>query len=211
MNDLILIYQSLSASLGLGEFFHSSIWPYLLLAILVAVEGPIATLLGAAAASAGFMHAVPTFIAAAAGNLTADTLWYMIGYAGRIEWLFHFGCRLGINRDMLERLKADMLGNTTKLLFLAKLTVSFVIPSLIAAGLVKAPWKRWFPALFCAEMIWTGSLLVTGYYATEAIKRMERGVEYAAIGGSILFVAMIVGWGWRWLKKTEPAHHGLKS
>ena len=114
--------------------------------MLVAVEGPIATLLGAAAASAGFMRPIPVFLAASAGNLTADSLWYLMGYMGRIEWLFRFGRRLGIRRDMLERLEVGMLEHTTKFLFLAKLTVSFVIPSLVAAGLVKAPWRRWFPA-----------------------------------------------------------------
>ena len=31
--------------------------------------------------------------------------------------------------------------------------MSFMIPSMIAAGLVKAPWRRWFPAIFTGELI----------------------------------------------------------
>ena len=104
---------------------------------------------------------------------------------------------------MLERLEVGMREHTTKFLFLAKLTVSFVIPSLVAAGLVKAPWRRWFPAIFGGEMIWTGSLVVIGYYTTEAIKRVERGIEYAVLAGSIVFVALLLFWGRRWQKKRN--------
>jgi hypothetical protein len=55
------------------------------------VEGPIATLLGAAAASAGLMRPVLVFIVAAADNLTADSIWYSLGRAGKPEWVLHFG------------------------------------------------------------------------------------------------------------------------
>ena len=73
---------------------------------------------------------------------------------------------------VLERLEQGMHDHASKILFIAKLTVSFMIPSLIAAGLIKVPWKRWFPALFAGEMIWTGSLMLVGYFATEAIKKV---------------------------------------
>ena len=65
------------------------------MALLVVVEGPFATLLGAAAASAGWMRPGLVLIAAAVGNLTADSLWYTLGYAGKLEWVLRFGRRLG--------------------------------------------------------------------------------------------------------------------
>jgi len=172
-----------------------------LLVFLVAVEGPIATLLGAAAASAGLMRLVWVFIAASTGNLIADTLWYTLGYIGKIEIILRIGQKLGLSRELLERLQKGMREHTTRILFIAKLTVSFVIPSLIAAGLVKAPWRRWFPAIFAGELIWTGSLILLGFYATEAIKRVEKGVEYLALGGGMIFVIFLIFMGRRLLKK----------
>jgi membrane protein DedA with SNARE-associated domain len=79
--------------------------------------------------------------------------------------------------------------------------VSFVIPSLIAAGLVKAPWRRWFPAIFAGELIWTGSLLLLGFYTTEAIKRVEKGVEYLALGGGLIFIIFLIFMGRRLIQK----------
>jgi membrane protein DedA with SNARE-associated domain len=178
-------------------------WTYIILALLVAVEGPIATLLGAAAASAGLMRPIPVFFAAAAGNLTADSLWYTLGYMGKTEWILRFGRRLGLRESLIDHLKQNMLAHATKVLFLAKLTVSFAIPSLIAAGLLRIPWRRWFPALAVAETLWTGSLILIGYYTTEALKRVERGVEYAVLAASIAYVVFAILAGRRLVRRFD--------
>jgi membrane protein DedA with SNARE-associated domain len=187
-----LFFQTFFQALRSGQLPQLGSWTYMLLAALVAVEGPLATLLGAAAASAGLMKPGWVFVAAASGNLTADTLWYTLGYLGKIDWMLRFGKKLGIQQDVLERLENGMREHATRILFVGKLTLSMMIPALLAAGLVKAPWKRWFPAIFAGEMLWTGVLMVIGFYATEAIKRVERGVEYAAIGGAVIFVLFMI-------------------
>jgi membrane protein DedA with SNARE-associated domain len=197
VNTVFEILQSIALLLRNGTLPQWGFWSYLLLALLVAIEGPVATLLGAAAASAGLMQPLPVFISAATGNLTADSLWYTLGYMGKIEWILRIGRRAGINQLHLERLQQSMRKHVTMILFFAKLSVSLVIPSLIAAGLVKVPWKRWFPAIFGAEMIWTGSLLLIGYYATEALQRVELGIEYYILFASALFVVIILWLGRR--------------
>ena len=202
----MLFLQNFSSSLLTGQNLQQGFWSYVLLSLLVAVEGPIATLLGAAAASAGWMRPVLVFIAAATGNLTADSLWYTLGYAGKLEWALRFGCRLGLQPELLERLEQGMQENASRILFVAKLTVSFMIPSLIAAGLVKVPWRRWFPALFAGELIWTGSLVLIGYYATEAIKRIQQGVEYFILGLSLVFFLFLLWMGRTLLRKRLNGH-----
>ncbi len=192
MTNLTTLFQSFIQALRSGQLPQLGIWTYILLAALVAVEGPIATLLGAAAASVGLMKPGWVFVAAAAGNLTADSLWYTLGYIGKIDWLLRFGKKLGIQPVILARLENGMRDHAARILFVAKLTLSMMVPSLIAAGLVKAPWRRWFPAVFTGEMLWTGSLVLIGFYATEAIKRVERGVEVAALGGAVVFVFFLI-------------------
>ena len=203
VNFLIMLWHSLVAALKSGQLPQLGYWTYIILALLVAVEGPIATLLGAAAASAGLMRPWLVFFAAAVGNLTADSLWFSLGYMGKTEWVYRFGRQLGVRESLIEHLKHNMIAHATKVLFLAKLTVSFVIPSLFTAGLLKIPWRRWFPALMLAETIWTGSLVLIGYYTTEAIKRVEQGVEYAVLAASILFVAFLIFAGRRLIKQWD--------
>lgn len=176
-------------------------WSYLLLAALVAVEGPIATLLGAVAASLGLMHPGFVFLAASAGNLTSDTLWYSLGYVGKIEWLKRFGRRLGISQDRIETLEKMLHDHAPIILFVSKLTVSPMIPALIATGLIKYPWRRWFPFVFAGEMIWTGSLVLIGFFGLIAIKKVQLGIEHAILIGSIIFIVTIFILGRRFLKK----------
>ena len=201
MNSIFQWLQNFILAVKGSQLPQLGYWTYLVLAVLVAIEGPVATLLGAAAASAGLMRPWLVFFAAATGNLTADTLWYTLGYAGKLEWALRLGRRLGLRAGVLEQVEQGMQKNAAWILFMAKLTVSFMIPSLIAAGLVKVPWRRWFPALFAGEMIWTGSLVLIGYYATEAIKRVEQAVEYSVLGLSLVFVIFMLWLGRRFLRQ----------
>ncbi len=203
MSHLLQLLQNFAFYLKSGQLPQLGFWTYILLVALVAIEGPIATLLGAAAASAGLMRPIPVFFSAAVGNLTADTLWYTLGYLGKTEWIFNFGRRLGLKPKLIEHLKQQMIFHSTRVLFLAKLTVSFVIPSLITAGLLRIPWRRWFPSFIIAESLWTGSLVLIGYYGTEAIKRVEQGVEYTILGISIAFVTVVFLIGRRLLKQWD--------
>ena len=201
MTSFFQLLQSFVLAMKSGHLPQLGYWTYLVLAFLVAIEGPVATLLGAAAASAGLMRPWLVLICAAGGNLTADSLWYSLGYAGKLEWALKFGRRLGLRPEILEKLEQGMHDHAAKILFMAKLTVSFMIPSLIAAGLVKVPWRRWFPALFAGEMLWTGSLMLVGYFATEAIKQVQQGVEYLILALSLIFIVFIVWIGRRVLRK----------
>lgn len=203
MNAWFEPMHNLSVLLINGQIPEWGYWSYLALAVLVAVEGPIATLLGAVAASTGVMRPVLVFFAACGGNLTADTLWYLFGYLGKIEWFFSIGQRVGLNRNHMERLQKSMRKHAIKVLFFAKLSMTFMIPSLIAAGLVKARWRRWFPAVFGGEIIWTGALVLIGYYVTEAIKRIEQGIEYFILGGTIVFVIFMLVLSRHILRESE--------
>jgi membrane protein DedA with SNARE-associated domain len=203
LDSLIRYLQAILLMLRTQQLPELGYGTYVILFLLVAIEGPIAILLASAAASTGLMRPVLVFISAALGNLTADMLWYTLGYMGKTEWLFHFGRRLGIRPSLIEHLKHNMIKHATRVLFLAKLTVSFVIPSLIAAGLLRIPWKRWFPYFIIAETLWTGSLVLIGYYTTEALKRVEHSVEIVGLGISVVFVIFMIVAGRRLLNQLD--------
>ena len=110
-------------------------WNYILLAILVALEGPSVTIVGAVIASTGRLHPEWVFLAAAIGNLSADLGWYMLGYWGRFEVLAtRFGW-LRKHQVQITRLEHEMNQHAFKILLVGKLTLSMSIPALIAAGM----------------------------------------------------------------------------
>jgi len=203
LDAIVAFLQAILAALRSGQIPELGHWTYLILFIMVALEGTLAILLGAAAASAGLMRPLPVFLTAAAGNLAADTLWYLLGYSGKQEWVFHFGRRLGVRPELMERLKKTLTKHATMVMFLAKATSSFVIPTLVAAGLLRIPFRRWFPYFIVSETLWTGALVLIGYYATESIKHVERGLNYFLLVIPVFFVVFMVVAGRRLLRTLE--------
>lgn len=166
-------------------------WNYVFLAVLVTIEGPIVTLVGAAAAAAGILRPGLVFAAAMVGNITADLLWYTLGYFGRLEWITRYGGWFGVRQTHIDALRVGVTRHVRRILLIAKLTLSFVIPALVAAGLARVPWRRWFPVLFIAETFWTGLLVILGVYATESIQQIEHSLHQFAIVSSVVILLIL--------------------
>lgn len=195
--------KALFITLEHGQIPEFGAWSYPLLSLLVIVEGPTATLLGAAAASAGLMRPVPVFFAATIGNLACDSLWYSLGYFGKTEWISRFERRLGIREKLAKHLKQELHTHYAKILFIAKFTLSFMIPTMILTGLLRIPRKRWFPPLMAADVLWTGLLLFVGYYTTELLKRLELGLKVVVLTIPIFLIVMLIYAGKGYIQRWE--------
>lgn len=200
MNVLINLLDNFRLGLESGHGQPMGWWSYVILAVLVAVEGPIVTLLGAAASAGGFLRPERVFVAASIGNLAADSGWYLLGYLGNTNWLKRYGRWFKISPAQIDWLEGKIKQHTIKILFVAKLTLSMALPALIATGMARVSWRRWFGAIFLAECIWTGSLVLGGYYLSASIKTLETGVQIIALGLAALALLVLV----RYIKKHAP-------
>lgn len=188
MESLIEVVQHFWADLQNGQVLELGYWTYIVLALCNMVQGPLVTLLGAAAASAGLLRPSLVFIASVTGHLTADIVWYSLGHAGKIEW---FSRLLPAYRKHIGKLQRAMHRNARKILLMAKLSSGLAVPTLIAAGLTRVPWRRWFPIVLVGEVLWTSILMLIGYYATEAIiRRADWGTLSLVLGLSVIFLLM---------------------
>lgn len=203
MQPLIDIVQEIVRSLEAGELPELGWWSYVLLSLLVLLEGPMATLIGAAAAATGLMRVWLVFVVASGTNLLADVLWYSIGSSGKLEWVRR---RTRMSESQMDELQHGVSENAVKMLLAAKLSVGFSVPTLIAVGLARVPWRRWLPAVFLGESLFTGFLVLVGYYAAELIKQVEQGIYYLGLAISLVFIIMIGLAVWRFVRRTkQPA------
>lgn len=193
MNVISEIFDTvfnLLRSEGLQEW---GIWSYPLLTVLVIVEGRIVTLLAAVAASLGYMRLPLVMICAIVAGIVADGLWYLLGYKYGKEPVLRYGRWLGLRRHHLEQVEAEMQEHGPRLLFVAKAFGVFVIPVLVAAGMARLPFRRWFPIVLLGELVWVPALAVIGYQTTEVVRRVELGLHYLPLaGGAALLVLMLV-------------------
>jgi membrane protein DedA with SNARE-associated domain len=178
-------------------------WAYVLLGLFVMFEGPLATLAGAVAASSGFMHPGWVFFAASAGNLSADFLWFSLGYFGKTDWLIRYGRWVGIKPEHIVRIEGEINRYAPHLLLLAKLTMGFIVPTLVATGMARVPLRRWFPSLAVGETIWTGTLVVLGFFFGRYVQTLENGIETVVWIGSLVFIAIIAFYGIRTLRQMK--------
>ncbi len=203
MVDWLQGLRDIWINLQRGVFPDFGIWSYVLLAVLVATEGPLSTLIGAAAAAAGFLDVRWVFAATAVGNITGDSLWYTVGYLGKLETIKHHGGWLGIQEKHLARLQMEMRTHATKVIIFAKIAYGLIVPTLVAAGISRVPWRRWFPVVFVVETLWSLLLVWVGYHAAGFVGQLEHDLQYIGIGVLVAAVPVLAWFVRRKIQDVE--------
>ena len=165
---------------------------YILIAVLTLFEGPLTTITGAAAASIGLLNPGLVFLSASTGNLAGDFFWHSLGRAGKWKWLLRGRNRFGFDPARLEWFKHKVRDHAPKIIFLTKITSSFIVPALISTGLVQLSWRRWFPALLIAEILWTGSLIMIGYFSAQTISDVTTALKFLPFFGILVLLFVIL-------------------
>lgn len=161
-------------------------WSYVILFLLIFIEGPAITMTAGAMAGAGILRFDLVFIVAVVGNTVADYTWYLLGRFGghhsrlfRLRWVQR-------NEVMIEHLSVNIHRQATRLFILTKAAVGFMsVPVLIAAGIARVPWWRLFVISLIFEPLWNGALILAGYRLGDYITELDRGLRVFAMVGSI--------------------------
>lgn len=184
----------------------SVLWQYLLIFVGVAIEGPIVTLTAAALAGNGLLNPFVVFLTAGTGNVAGDFCWYLLGYFGGFERRLRKWPRFARYEAQIERVKTDVAHHAPKLLLGAKLSLGIgSIPTLIAAGIVRVPWWRVVIVQTVGEIIWSGVLVLAGYFLGQYIPQIMKDLRIATAVGGLGFLLLVL-WVMReqirtWIKK----------
>ena len=168
-------------------------WSYLIIFVMVFIEGPIVTLIAGAMVGAGLLRLDLAYAACAIGNFAADQFWYWLGYVGghrgflyRIGWVRR-------RRRQIEEFEIGMQDHGIKLYLLSKVSMGlFTIPILIAAGIARVNWLRLTAVNLAFEIVWTAFLLFAGLRLGEHIAQMERSLQIAALVGGVVFLFLAI-------------------
>ncbi|MCS6844988.1 MAG: glycosyltransferase [Caldilineales bacterium] len=182
----------------------SHLWSYLVLLLLVAVQGELAILAGAGAAASGVLDPRAVLLVATLGNTLADVAWYLLGYHSRPQRILNRLPRLGITEEQWVRLQGFIRRDAVRLLVVAKATNWMTIPVLVAMGAARAPWRRWFPVVVLSNAAIAAALVLVGYYTTASLLQVRQGMGYVALGAGVLLALFGVFYGRRWLQQLNP-------
>jgi membrane protein DedA with SNARE-associated domain len=91
-------------------------------------------------------------------------------------------------------LQQDIHQKAVSRLLLTKFSLSWaVIPTIVTAGMARVAWSRLLPADLLAEVIWTGSLVLAGYYLGNSLTNLELGLKILATTGGVASVITLIG------------------
>lgn len=187
------IWHQITMAVTQGQLPDFGHWSYVILTVLVFVEGPAATLVAATMAAAGILRADLVFIVSVLANFTADVFWYLVGrsaaHGGRV---LRYGW---VQRRManIESVEHAMHGHAARMYLLTKLSLGLLtIPVLIASGLTRVPWLRLFVISLVVEPLWNGLLVLAGYRLGDSVAQMERGLRVAAVVGSVIVFLVLL-------------------
>ena len=166
-------------------------YPVLVYAVIILVgyvEGPILALLCGVLYRLGYFHIIPVYVALMVGDLIGDCFWYWVGYRFGHRFVKRFGKYVSVDEERIETVTEIFHEHKDLILITSKLTMGlgFALVTLITAGLVRIPFKRYITLNAVGQLAWTGILLMIGY---------EFGHLYASfsnIFARVSFIALFV-------------------
>ena len=185
MEEIFETVQRLMEGFQQGHLPDLGTWNYMLVGVSMMFQGRATALFGGIAAAAGYFPLIPILLVALGARIIVDLFWYNVGSSGQID---RFGRRFGSYEQMAGQIQDQMRDKPRRYVFLAKLSSGLSLPAVITAGSAGIPYRRWLPASFVGELLWTAPLLLLGYFATDALSQVEGGLSYITFASTAIFI-----------------------
>jgi len=165
---------------------------YIFIFLAMVVEGPMITTAAGFASSLGYFNIFSIFILSVLADVLADTLYYVIGYIGRIKLIEKYGSKFGLTHKRIKKLDGLIYKHTIKSLVAIKLTPTLATPGLIIAGASKVPPKKYI-LLSLAMTIPKSLLLISvGFFSGKAHSVANNYLHYTKYALPLLAIVLFI-------------------
>jgi len=110
---------------------------YFFIFLVMCAEGPFVTAAAGFAAALGYFNPWLILLLSIAGDLVPDSIYYYIGYFGRLKFIENIGHRFGVTQARIDHLEELLKRHFGKTMIVLKLT-----PLLSAIGFVLVGYLR---------------------------------------------------------------------
>ncbi len=174
---------------------YDSILSFKYLAIFIGsfIEGPTVGLLTGFFARMGYIHLSFGYLAHVAGDMSADLMYYALGYFGGVTFLPKLARLLRYSLSDVESIEKSFNKHSKKLIILGKLTHVVGFPILLAAGMSKYPWYKFVALDLIATLLKAAILVFIGYHFGGYWEKVNNVLIIAGVTGAIV-VGVQVGY-----------------
>lgn len=201
METVLEILQGLWLDFQQGQLPDLGTWNYMLVAFFMLFQGRMSAVFGGVAAAAGYLNLLPIILVALLARLFVDLFWYNVGSTGQIDRIGH---RFGFYRSIAGHVEEGVQMQPRRFILIAKLSNGLSLPAVVAAGNARVPYRRWLPASFMGEFIWTLPLLLLGYFATDKLAGLQGGISYLTVGFTTVFLLFFLFTYLRTKRSSRP-------
>ena len=169
------------------------LYKYAALFAVVAVEGPISTLIAGYLSSLGLFDFWTAYIVAVAGDLASDAGYYTLGRFGRERFVKKYGHYVGITPDRITALEKHFDNHGGKMLIFGKIADPLSSTIQTISGMTRMKLSTYATYNVAATIFKSFILILVGFYFGEALHQADiirRTVGITAIVIGILIVAV---------------------
>ncbi|SRR3989339_502782 len=166
---------------------------YFILFFATLVEGPLVTIAAGVASGLGYYNIVIIILIAIAGDLTADIIYYLIGYHSRSLIIERFGHYIGITKERMEKVGGMVHEHFGKTMLAVKLSPFIAIPGLIAVAASHPSLKKYIKISLLITTPKSILLALLGFYSGQAYIYLADTITdglYAA--GALTLVIVVI-------------------
>ena len=178
---------------------------YAIVFILCIVEGPVVMMSSGFLYRLGQFNIIPLYLSLMAGDFAADIIWYIVGRFGAKPLINRFGNFFNITPEIIAKIEKRFRTFQDKILFISKITMGFgfALATLIVAGMLKVPFKRYAVLNLIGGFIWTAFLLLIGYFFGNVYALIPESLKAVFVVCSLGLVAFGLWLLNRYLTKIE--------
>lgn len=189
--------------ISLAQFIESS--KYVLLFLLCIVEGPVTMISSGFLFRLGTFNFLPMYLSLMGGDFVADIGWYMVGRYGARTFVHRYGKHFHITPAILSKIETRFKKYQEKILFISKITMGFgfALVTLIVAGILKVPLRRYALLNLLGGFIWTGLLVVVGYFFGGVYTTLSSAARVIFVVIALAGVVAALNGGAAYLRKIE--------
>ena len=157
--------------------------------LLMVLEGPIASMVGAFLASLGYFNVFVVFFLSVSGDFTGDIILYYMGYFGGRPLLMKVEKFLRVKESLVAKIEDLFKRKGEKIIFYVKATTGLCFVTFVLAGTVRMKLSKFAKFSLLGGLVWSAFLVTVGWFFGYAAEKISRYIEYA---GVIIFVGVVI-------------------
>lgn len=185
---------------------------YVIIFLIMLVEGPIITALASYAASLGYFNIWVILLMSIFGNFIPDILFYSMGRFSRTKKIEFFLETYFLNGEgQVKKLENNLHAHFGKTFFIVKLCPMLPIPGLLLSGFIKIKFFRFLVYDLIFNLFYSIVFTLLGYsfgFAIDKFLKYFKIGQYSILGMLVLLIVVYIFI--KFFKKNQRENYSVK-